>query len=615
MLEEDAALEQSLFANRRHRSVDHARAARRLRRALSWRLYSRSLGEGLDVLAGFGRLISATPCLVFAALLALAGVVLQLGGVVTAPDRLLTFGGSWLTGISLAYGGLCASLSIRGLVRAAVLAGIGPGIPEAGLHLTAGIVYFDVDCREVHYLPRQSGYRFALSGLLALSTLAAGCALAHLAGGPVVLVHLAAIAGLATFLDLCPFMATDGARLVELSASIDDQHQRVGSYIGRKLLRNLTGSDNDESTRFSIVATLWFVWFFTAVELLATVVADELVPLQIAVIQTGSTLEAWVCGILLGYLLIVCVTTSVIMLWFGFKLLGQAFTRESSARPVTQQLDESDREEVAERLSTLPVLASLTQLALGDVLDSVERQQFDAGAWLRRGDGGKACIYWIVEGRVELLEALPEGGHRLIEELGPGDHFGEETLLGTSRDCRATEACEVIVVDLERVGQRPGQGPDGNDGGRAWVETLLTHARFLEEVDAFLGLDAMARIELASQLAIHHHDSDHLVVKQGDEAQSMFIIRSGHCMVWRGDQAGAAKIDGRGEMLAELGPGDVFGELGLLHNRERGANVSCSEPCVLFELPADALRRVIDRSVCVGSAFESIAAARMEAHA
>ena len=88
-------------------------------------------------------------------------------------------------------------------------------------------------------------------------------------------------------------------------------------------------------------------------------------------------------------------------------------------------------------------------------------------------------------------------------------------------------------------------------------------------------------------------------------AQSMFLIQQGRCRVWRGDDAEAPN-----EVLAELGPGEVFGEMALLRTGQRSANVSSIESSVLLEIPAATLRDVLDRSMHVGVAFESLAASR-----
>ena len=73
-------------------------------------------------------------------------------------------------------------------------------------------------------------------------------------------------------------------------------------------------------------------------------------------------------------------------------------------------------------------------------------------------------------------------------------------------------------------------------------------------------------------------------------------------------QEGRASVSRDGEMLRELGPADVFGELALIFDVPRTATVTATEPLVLRtlgrepflaavtgnQLSADELRRIVD---------------------
>jgi CRP/FNR family cyclic AMP-dependent transcriptional regulator len=52
------------------------------------------------------------------------------------------------------------------------------------------------------------------------------------------------------------------------------------------------------------------------------------------------------------------------------------------------------------------------------------------------------------------------------------------------------------------------------------------------------------------------------VIKEGDYSNHFYAI-----------QEGTAKVEREGEKLADLGPGDIFGEQGLLEKQERSASV------------------------------------------
>ncbi len=83
---------------------------------------------------------------------------------------------------------------------------------------------------------------------------------------------------------------------------------------------------------------------------------------------------------------------------------------------------------------------------------------------------------------------------------------------------------------------------------------------------ALAGLEPEARDRLQQELTEVSFAPDTEVFRQGDEADSFYVIRGGHVNV-------LADRDGRVQQLARLGPGDSFGEIGLLQRVPRTATV------------------------------------------
>jgi CRP-like cAMP-binding protein len=63
------------------------------------------------------------------------------------------------------------------------------------------------------------------------------------------------------------------------------------------------------------------------------------------------------------------------------------------------------------------------------------------------------------------------------------------------------------------------------------------------------------------------------VVKEGGYSNHFYAI-----------QEGTVKVERGGEALAELGPGDVFGEQGLLEGQERSASVVATSPLRVIKI-------------------------------
>jgi CRP/FNR family cyclic AMP-dependent transcriptional regulator len=67
-----------------------------------------------------------------------------------------------------------------------------------------------------------------------------------------------------------------------------------------------------------------------------------------------------------------------------------------------------------------------------------------------------------------------------------------------------------------------------------------------------------------------------LILATGDPTDSLYILISGRIKVFMSD------LDGKEVILSILGPNEFFGEMGLIDNNPRSANVVALEPCELI---------------------------------
>jgi CRP/FNR family transcriptional regulator, cyclic AMP receptor protein len=70
-------------------------------------------------------------------------------------------------------------------------------------------------------------------------------------------------------------------------------------------------------------------------------------------------------------------------------------------------------------------------------------------------------------------------------------------------------------------------------------------------------------------------------VREGDYSYDVLAI-----------EEGTASVDRHGEHIADLGPGDVFGEMGVLKREQRNATVVATSPMLLVTLTSWDIRRL-----------------------
>jgi CRP-like cAMP-binding protein len=107
----------------------------------------------------------------------------------------------------------------------------------------------------------------------------------------------------------------------------------------------------------------------------------------------------------------------------------------------------------------------------------------------------------------------------------------------------------------------------------------------LSGIPLFAGLGRKERKSVARQADEVDIEPGRHLVREGEFAYEFFAIEEGTAEVRRGDQ-----------FLAELGPGDFFGEMGLIGNVTRNASVIATSPLTVLVLTGSAFRQ-LDREL------------------
>jgi CRP-like cAMP-binding protein len=107
---------------------------------------------------------------------------------------------------------------------------------------------------------------------------------------------------------------------------------------------------------------------------------------------------------------------------------------------------------------------------------------------------------------------------------------------------------------------------------------LEEYAKILGRVPLFTDLGRRELMRLAATCVEREYSPGTYLVRQGQPGVGLFIIVSGHTKV------GLEQVGGMRE-LAQLGPGDVFGEISLLDDLPRSASVVATDQVRALLLP------------------------------
>ena len=140
----------------------------------------------------------------------------------------------------------------------------------------------------------------------------------------------------------------------------------------------------------------------------------------------------------------------------------------------------------------------------------------------------------------------------------------------------------VAGIDLAAA---PGQ-PERGVGDQAPAKSTSGCERLLELVEIFASLTAEERKAIAAKLRPKSYDKGEVVLEPGTTLHSLFIVGSGVLSFTREESEGEIE-------LMRIGPGDHFGEIGMLTGEPATATLSALIPTTVYQLANDDLSPVL----------------------
>lgn len=129
----------------------------------------------------------------------------------------------------------------------------------------------------------------------------------------------------------------------------------------------------------------------------------------------------------------------------------------------------------------------------------------------------------------------------------------------------------------------------------------------LQNIPLFSGLhdqDVQSLLKLATP---RNFAKNALVIREGAEGESLFIVTAGKVKVYLNDDNGKEII------LSVLGPGDFIGELALIDDDARSASVMTMEPSEFLVLPKQAFRDHLRKNPDLAMNIMRVLATRLRA--
>lgn len=202
----------------------------------------------------------------------------------------------------------------------------------------------------------------------------------------------------------------------------------------------------------------------------------------------------------------------------------------------------------------------------------------------KEGDTDRQSIY-LVEGQLNIANSKGEAS-----VLASGSDMARHPVANhqpRKHTCVAKTNSKIIRIDADlldilltwdqlsgiEVGeiQVEDEGNDADEGDGDWMTRILQSKAFLQVPPANIQAMFMRIQEVPVK-------SGQTIIKQGDDGDYYYIIKSGKCKVTRTSKTGSELT------LATLSDGDAFGEEALLSEAKRNANIVMTTDGTLMRL-------------------------------
>lgn len=253
-----------------------------------------------------------------------------------------------------------------------------------------------------------------------------------------------------------------------------------------------------------------------------------------------------------------------------------------------------------ETLGTIELFVALDDSQQRALTAECEWLLVRAGALVARAGEEWGALFVVVSGQVRLVDERIKPVAVTIDVLSGGSAFGESTLFdkaagGFSAYCQA----DAVLLKLDRAGLRRAIAGNPELGGILQDYQKQRAVRtFLRATTVFGTLSPRQMQLLLRSLEKRHAAGGDVILREGDEADGLYIVEKGALRVYR--DANPSHV------VASLASGAVVGEIGLLSDDKRNASVMADTVSALWFLPKAAFRELLESNAALAGSFATL---------
>jgi ABC-type lipoprotein export system ATPase subunit/CRP-like cAMP-binding protein len=261
------------------------------------------------------------------------------------------------------------------------------------------------------------------------------------------------------------------------------------------------------------------------------------------------------------------------------------------ARRVNRTILIADGEVVNEYL--VRALSTLTQDQLVEISRKIQPEMFQPdSAIIRQGEKGDK-FYILLNGKADVYINTPGGSELQVNQLKPGQYFGEMALLGGGVRAATVKASHEGPVSVVALNEESFNSLINDSRSlREELMGLVERRKTYQQLQTISSLDETMLSSILKDAKPLMYPEGREIIKQGDVGETFYLLLDGQVDILVRDERGGDVLVNR------LARGSYFGEMALMGNKRRNATVRVSQghPAKLIELGVQEFDQLEDSS-------------------
>ena len=237
------------------------------------------------------------------------------------------------------------------------------------------------------------------------------------------------------------------------------------------------------------------------------------------------------------------------------------YQNEDQTKIIKPVLDNKDKQLLKEIFSNHFLFKNKSNRLISSIISCLEMMIIPKDTILFKKGAKGYYFYVIKEGKIQIMT---ECGEKILNE---NDTFGELALIQNKKrtaSAKSIENCKLLLLNGKKFREIISETTETD---------LKDRMSILSSSPIFSSLDNNKLNALANGLINCSFEQNQKILYQGDNGQSMYIIKSGKVKCSNGEKE-----------IRFLGPRDYFGEAAILFNMNRSMTITVEETTECYQL-------------------------------